>query len=111
LPAAIDDDYFTALTVASRDLHGHMFVLPVAVWMAEEDRSVASVSEVLRGLGGRLDRHRIIEAFARLDSIGAIEEMPRLGPRNSPRTFVRIADSRYWQFALDYARERALVGN
>jgi hypothetical protein len=106
----IDDDQFRALTEASRDLHGHMFVLPVAVWILFSDVSVVSVAEVLRGLDGRVDRHRIIEALGRLDLIGAMKELPRLGARNSPRAFEKLPGSPYWQFVASYSAERASVG-
>ena len=110
MPATIDDQEFTALTAASRDLHGHMSVLPVAVWIVREGEPVVTVSEVLRGLSGRVDRPRIMEALKRLEAIGALRELPRVGPSNSARQFERIADSPYWDLAVTYAKVRASVG-
>jgi hypothetical protein len=111
LSTQIDDQEFVALTAASRDLHGHMSVLPVAVLILREGTSVVGASEALRGLGGRLDRPRIIEALKRLEAIGAMRELPRLGPRNSPRAFERLPDSPYWAFAAAFAEDRVTVAD
>jgi hypothetical protein len=110
LPATFDDQEFTALTAASRDLHGHMCVLPVAVWIARDGEPVVTVSEALRGLAGRVDRPRIMEALKRLEAIGALSELPRIGPANAPRQFERIKESAYWDFADSYSEERTSVG-
>lgn len=110
MPATIDDQEFATLTTASRDLHGHMSVLPVAVWIVREGEPVITVSEVLRGLSGRVDRPRIVEALKRLEAIEAMRELPRIGPANAARQFERIADSPYWAFAITYSRDRASVG-
>jgi hypothetical protein len=110
LPATIDDQEFAALTAASRALHGHMSVLPVAVWIAREGEPVVTVSEVLRGLAGRVDRPRIMEALKRLEAIGALRELPRIGAPNAARQFERISGSPYWGFAVTYAEDRTPVG-
>lgn len=110
MPATIDDQEFATLTAASRDLHGHMSVLPVAVWIAREGEPVVTVSEVLRGLSGRVDRPRIIEALKRLEAIEALRELPRIGPANAARQFERLSDSPYWVFAVTYAKSRVSVG-
>jgi hypothetical protein len=107
----MDDSEFDALSAASRDLHGHQSVLPVAVWILRQGSEVVGVSEVSRGVSGRLDRPRIIEALKRLELIGAMRELPRLGPRNAPRMFERKAESPYWDFADAYSESRASVGH
>lgn len=101
MSAAITDERFEALTAASRDVHGNMFVLPVAFWVAEESGSGVSVSEIMRGLQGRVDRHRIIEALERLCAIGAMEELPRPDVRNAPR-FFDMKIHPYWAFVAAF---------
>lgn len=111
MSVAMDDNEFDALSAASRDLHAAQSVLPVAVWIMRSGSEVFAVSEISRGLGGRLDRPRILEALKRLEGIGAMRELPRIGPANLPRKFDRVKASTYWSFADSYSRERSPVGS
>ena len=81
----------------SRDLHGHRYVLAVAVWILEREMSTVSTRDAMEALGGRADRARALEALERLARIGALAEMPRDSRVNSPREFERRADP-YWVY-------------
>ena len=85
---------FDFLAAKSRTLHGHMYVLPIAAWILKSGVQAVTPSEVMVGLGGRVDRPRIIEALVRLAQIGALAELPRAGSRD-PRVFQRAKDP-YW---------------
>ncbi|HEU4738954.1 MAG TPA: hypothetical protein VFS54_07715 [Solirubrobacterales bacterium] len=78
-----------------------MYVLPVAAWMLRSGVEVVEVSDVMRGLQGRADRPRIIEALEKLNEIGAVRELERGGKRNSPRIFSKAANP-YWNFVESY---------
>ncbi|MDX6595205.1 MAG: hypothetical protein QOI72_587 [Solirubrobacterales bacterium] len=90
-------DLFDRLAKLSRNLHGHMYVLPVACWIFEGEISGVSVAEAMAGLGGKADRPRIIEALVRLTRIGALTELARPEQRNSPRFFERAEDP-FWVY-------------
>jgi hypothetical protein len=106
---------FERLIAASRNLHGHMYVLPAALWVLGSPPKAFGVADVISGLEGRItDRQRVIEALTRLTAIGAVEELPREERRNAPRYFQRIA-SPYWTFIGPFADEflggeKVLVG-
>lgn len=107
---------FERLIVASRNLHGHMYVLPAALWVLDGRSGAFGVADVMGGLEGRVtDRQRVIEALTRLAAIGAVEELPReRGRKNAPRYFQRI-DSPYWSFIRPFADDflhgqKVLVG-
>jgi 6-pyruvoyl-tetrahydropterin synthase len=93
---------FDYLSLHSRRLHGHRYVLPVAVWIWTSGARVVGASEAMRGLDGRLDRTRAIESLARLAEIGALEELARGQQRNAARMFQRVADP-YWELVSAYA--------
>jgi hypothetical protein len=95
-PSTFDD-----LAARSRALHGHRYVLPLAVWILETDVQVASVREAMVGMGGRADRVRLIEALLRLTEFGALNELPRGPQRNATRLFERNAHP-YWDFVEAY---------
>ena len=78
-----------------------MYVLPVAAWMLRSGVEVVEVSDAMRGLGGRADRPRIIEALEKLGEIGAVQELERGGRRNSPRIFSKTPNP-YWSFVNAY---------
>jgi len=92
---------FDSLASKSRSLHGHMYVLPVAAWMLRSGVEVVEVSDAMKGLHGRADRPRIIEALEKLDEIGAVRELERGGQRNSPRIFSKTPNP-YWNFVSAY---------
>jgi len=107
---------FERLIAVSRNLHGHMYVLPAALWVLGSGSSAFGVADAMSGLEGRVtDRVRVIEALTRLTAIGALEELPReAGRRNAPRYFQRV-ESPYWTFIRPFADEflegeKALVG-
>lgn len=103
MPEPDSESVFDSLADRSRSLHGHKYVLPVAVWLLESEIQVISVREVMIGLGGRVDRIRVIEALTRLTSFGALRELPRQAP-SAPRFFERVGGP-YWEFMQDYATE------
>ena len=93
-PASSEFDY---LIEKSRTVHGHRYILPVAVWIFESGKTDVTAADAMVGLGGRADRPRIIESLARLTAIGALRELPRVGQRNAPRYFERVEDP-YWAY-------------
>lgn len=93
-----------SLTTWSRTLHGHRYVLPVADWIIRSGSEVISASEAMNGLGGRVDRTRVLEALTKLTEIKALREFPRPAQPNSPRTFER-RQCPYWAFAERYIAE------
>jgi len=97
-------DSFDALAARSRSLHGHRYVLPVAAWILLDKRQLVTAGEVMAGLGGRVDRPRVIEALAKLAELGALSELPRGSPRNAPRFFERVAHP-YWNLVEAYLAE------
>jgi hypothetical protein len=97
---------FDYLSLHSRRLHGHRYVLPVAVWIWTSQSQTVGASDAMVGLGGRLDRTRAIEALARLVEIGALRELPRAGQRNATRMFERVSDP-YWNLVHAYAEAAA----
>jgi hypothetical protein len=103
---------FEAWAALSRSFHGNRYVLPLAAWLLRDEVEAASASEAMAGLGGLAERVRVLEGLARLVEIGAMEEMPRHGARNSPRYFAR-AKSPYWVLVAAYARaiEQGTLGS
>ena len=95
---------FEAWAALSRSFHGNRYVLPLAAWLLRDDVEAASASEAMAGLGGLAERVRVLDGLTRLVEIGAMEEMPRHGARNSPRYFAR-AKSPYWALVAAYAPE------
>jgi hypothetical protein len=86
-----------------------MYVLPVAAWMLRSGVEVVEVSDAMRGLQGRADRPRIIEALEKLTEIGAVQELERGGQRNSPRIFSKMPNP-YWNFVGAYLSDSAHGG-
>jgi hypothetical protein len=95
------DERYARLTQRSQALHRHKYVLPVAVWIQEQNVSVAKAPEARRGLGGRGDSNRMLEALVHLSAIGALRELPHPG-RPNPRLFEKV-ESPYWAFAEEFA--------
>jgi hypothetical protein len=93
---------FAFLSDRSRHLHGHRYVLPVAVWIYRSGREIVAVGEVMAGLGGQAGRTRVIEALVKLVAFEALDELPRSAQRNSPRYFQRLANP-YWELVATYA--------
>jgi hypothetical protein len=75
----------------------------VADWILRSEIRAVGAGEAMVGLGGRADRPRLIEALVKLAEIGALEELPRVGPPNSKRMFERV-ESPYWAFAANEIR-------
>jgi hypothetical protein len=101
----LTDSGFAYLSLHSRKLHGHRYVLPVAVWIWASGTQVIGASEAMRGLEGRVDRIRAIEALARLSEIGALRELSRGEQRNAKRMFEREGGDPYWNLVPAYAAE------
>lgn len=98
-------DAANPLTVWSRSLHGHRYVLPVADWILRTGAELISASEAMDGLEMKADRTRVLEALARLTELKALRELPRAADQpNSPRAFERL-HSPYWAFAEAYIAE------
>jgi hypothetical protein len=94
---------FEAWARLSRSVHGNRYVLPLAAWMVRGEVKATGASQAMSGLGGLVERVRILDALGRLVEIGALEEMPRTGPGNSPRYFTRVEDP-YWDLVAAYQR-------
>jgi hypothetical protein len=90
---------FDAAAARSVAIHGNRAVLPVAAWIVEGPADAVIAPDVVKGLGGELAPNKVLEALARLSTIGALEEMPHVG-RPHPRVF-RRRDSGYWQFVRE----------
>jgi len=104
---------FEAWARLSKSVHGNRYVLPLAAWVVRNEVKATGASEAMSGLGGLAERVRILDALGRLVEIGAMEEMPRVGPGNSPRYFARVEDP-YWELVAAYARrigQRLEAGN
>jgi hypothetical protein len=99
-------DPFKEAALRSRSLHGHMYVLPVALWILRSESKLVSPADAMVGLEGRADRHRVIEALVRLCAIGALEELPRADHKNAAREFQRVEDP-YWFLVEGCAAELA----
>jgi hypothetical protein len=97
------------LAARSRELHGHKYVLPVAAWILQAGREVIGVRDVMIGLGGQVDRPRIIESLVKLAEFGALGELPRPSQRNSPRLFERVP-SPYWTLVERYLAQAREIG-
>jgi len=95
LATSLNPSDFDSQVSLSRSLHGHKYVLPVAVWIVKSRASTVTASEAMVGLEGRADRPRILEALERLAAIGAMAEMSRPDQKNAPRFFQRLDDP-YW---------------
>jgi hypothetical protein len=81
-------------------------VFPVAVAftrLVDGDGSATSVPTVAMGLGGRLHANRILDSLQRLETIGAVAELPHPGPP-IPRKFER-RPSVFWSFVQEYCFE------
>jgi len=92
---------FAALCARSRELHGHKYVLPVAVWIGESGNEIVTAGEALIGLGGQADRTRILEALMKMAAFDVLTELPRAG-YNLPRYFQRNSHP-YWDVVETYA--------
>lgn len=103
------DSGFAYLSLHSRKLHGHRYVLPVAVWIWTSGTQVIGASEAMRGLEGRIDRIRAIEALVRLSEFGALRELSRGDQHNAKRLFER-RDDPYWNLIPAYAAEVERTG-
>ena len=97
-------DELNTLSTRSRYLHGHKYVLPVAAWIRQSGQTTVTVGEVMVGLGGHIDRPRVIEALAKLAAFDALTELPRGPQRNAPRYFER-RPNRYWDLVEVYVAE------
>jgi hypothetical protein len=102
MPDPAKPDPFETLAQQSRDLHGHMYVLPLAGWILEAGKETVNAAEAMAGLKGRADRIRMLEALERLAKIGAVRELPRQDRKNATRCFESL-DSPYWNLVKTYA--------
>ena len=91
-------DVLRQLTLKSRALHGHRYVLPVALVLGGGPSRAVSASDVLDHLPGRVDRPRVLEALQRLVELEAMDELPRDDRPNATRYFTRRDESPYWAF-------------
>lgn len=90
----MEEDRFSRLSSYSAKLHGHKYVLPVAVWLLESDEKGAiSQPEIRVGLV-HAESVRIFEALGRLVDIGALAELPKV----SGRRYFEQTTSPYWAF-------------
>lgn len=91
----MEHDRFNRLSAYSATLHGHKYVLPVAVWLLERnEKGPVSQPEIRVGLV-HAESVRIFEALERLADIGALTELPKV----SGRRFFEQTPSPYWTFA------------
>jgi hypothetical protein len=94
---------FDALSSFSGKLHGHKYVLPVAVWLSEEAQTRAVAQPEIRKGIVHAESNRIFEALERLVSIGAVRELPK----TAGRRYFETCDSPYWGYVEALVRRLA----
>ena len=95
----LSDEKYAALAACSQALLNNKHLLPVAVWLAEQESKTVKAPEVERGLGGRSTSNRVIPALERLCEAGFMTELPHPG-RPHPRIF-ELRPSAFWDFARE----------
>jgi hypothetical protein len=91
----------------SRDLFNNALILPVALAVVThvEVGSDLTAPDVLVWLGGRGAGNQVAEALRRIESTGALVELPYPG-RPHPRRWER-REHPFWRFATDWSAVKA----
>jgi hypothetical protein len=97
------DERYAALADCSQKLLNNKHLLPVAVWLAEQESKTIKVPEVVSGLGSRSTSPRVTQALERLCEAGFMTELPYPG-RPYPRIF-ELQPGAFWHFARELPAE------
>jgi hypothetical protein len=97
------DDIYDALALRSQALFKNKHVLPTAVWIAWAGDNTFRTPDVVRGLGGRIESNKALEALEHLRDSELLLELPYPG-RPHPRIFQRRPSS-FWHAVSEFAEE------
>ena len=100
----MDGDSFKQLRILSKALFGNANVLPVAWAVRDAAGSAIRSSLVSEETGGRIAHKDVLIALDRLVAMGALHELPYLGPPQ-PRVFDR-REGAIWEFIVAIVTER-----